>query len=303
MRKKSSKELSAQLNLILCLLMSLGMLLAVMVSVNIFAPLTKNHMLLILTGKEKVANPLEDGRFKLMASVLQNIPLIGGIVLTVIHIWKKPLSELGLTSLKLNWKDALTGLLLGFAGITIALICLLASGSVSITSFTGSQYGVTIFLSFLSYILVAFGEEILARGGCMLALKPSHNRRLILLFPSIIFAAMHFGNEGVTPLAIINLTGFGLYASYCFYRSDNIWLPIGFHLTWNFVQGNVYGFHVSGTTNYSLVKMKIIKETIFTGGAFGPEGGLGVTIALIIMFVITYFYYKNRPASSFMTAD
>lgn len=298
--KKKSKTLTSLLNFTLCLLISLGILLVVIVSVNLLAVITKNHMLLIFLGEEKARNPMETGLFALIAGLLQNTAIIAGTIITTLHIWKKPISALGLTNLKKEWKDLVVGLLLGFIGITIALICLLVSGSVKITGFT-TQYTASIFLCFLGYIAVAFGEEILSRGGLMLALKESHRPGLILSFPSLIFGCLHLGNDGISPLAFINLIGFGLYASYCFYRSGNIWLTIGFHLTWNFVQGNVYGFYVSGTKDYSFANLKIVKETIFTGGEFGPEGGLGVTIALILMFIVTKIYYRNRPASTFMT--
>lgn len=294
-----TNKLTPLLRFILCLILTLGSMLILMGSFTLLAYLTKNDFMLTMVGLKTTTDPIKRAFTLLAASLVQNTALVAGPVITTLCIWKKNLSGLGLTSLKQDWKDILTGLFLGFAGITIALICLMASGSAKITGVT-TKYTTVISICFLSYVAVALGEEILSRGGLMLALKESKNPLLILGLPSLVFGFMHLGNEGVTPLAIINLVGFGLYASYCFYRSGNIYLPIGFHFAWNFVQGNIYGFHVSGIQNYSSLKLDIVKENIFTGGAFGPEGGLGVTIALILIFILTRFYYRNRSESPFM---
>lgn len=137
----------------------------------------------------------------------------------------------------------------------------------------------------------------------MLALRETKSKVMILAIPAVVFGLMHLGNNGISVMAVINLILYGLLAGYCFYRSGNIWLPAGFHITWNFVQGNVYGFSVSGFRTSSFTKTVVVKETPFTGGAFGPEGGIGVTIALVIIFVGVYYYYRNRPASAFMEQD
>jgi hypothetical protein len=61
------------------------------------------------------------------------------------------------------------------------------------------------------------------------------------------------------------------------------------HLTWNLVQGNVYGFPVSGKTPFATTVIAIEQggPDVWTGGAFGPEGGLlGILATVIGMFAI-----------------
>lgn len=292
-------KLSGLLKACLCLILSLGFMVVLLVGFIMITVISNNSFLLIVAGKEQTGNALIKGLAMLLGGIIQNVPFILAPIILTLLVWKKKWSDLGYTSLKNDWKDFVMGILMGTFGITIALAFLLGSGSVEITGFTG-QYSKAIFMFFLGYIWVGFGEETLCRGGLMLALRETKSKALIIVAPAVVFGALHLGNNGVSVLAVINLVGFGLFAGYCFYRSGNIWLPIGFHIAWNFVQGNVYGFHVSGTTNYSFVKLKVLKETIFTGGEFGPEGGLGVTIALIVVFVLVRVYYRNRSDSVFM---
>lgn len=292
-------KLSGLLRACLCLIMTLGLMLVMLVGFTIIAVISKNDFLLIAAQQKQTSDVVLKSVAVLAGSVVQNIPFILAPSILTLFIWKMKWSDLGYTSLKSDWKDFFTGILLGMVGITIAWIFLLGSGSVKIIGVTG-QYLKAVFLYFLGYIWVGFGEETFCRAGLMLALRETKSKALIIGAPAVVFGALHLGNPGISVLAFLNLVGFGLFAGYYFYRSGNIWLPIGFHIAWNFVQGNVYGFHVSGTTNYSIVESKVLKETVFTGGEFGPEGGLGVTIALIVMYVLAKVYYRKRPESEFM---
>lgn len=296
---KNSK-LKGILNLILCLGVAMALFLVIMLSISVLGMVLGWESLVnYLNGTSVVENtPFENTLLDIVLSSAQNSSFILGTSLVALLIWKKKLKDLGLTNLKKNGKDLLVGLLVGIGGITVVFLLLMITGSVTVAS-VSTEYLSVVLLSFISYIGVGFGEEILSRGGFMLALKGTRSKLLIILVPSVIFGLMHMGNNGISVLALTNLFLFGLLASYCFYRSGNIWFPIGMHITWNYFQGNIFGFRVSGTTNYSLVNLTIVKENIFTGGEFGPEGGIGVTVALILMFLVVRFYYRNLGQNLF----
>ena len=61
-----------------------------------------------------------------------------------------------------------------------------------------------------------------------------------------------------------------------------LWLPIGIHFTWNFVQGFVLGLPVSGlVAPVSVVKAKVAGKAWLTGASYGPEGGLLTTLVIV----------------------
>lgn len=83
-------------------------------------------------------------------------------------------------------------------------------------------------------------------------------------------------------------------------KSGNVWMPIGFHITWNYFQGYVLGFQVSGNDVMGIYQLDNIGNSFFNGGTFGPEGGIIVTVILIITFIIVGAYYKDKNIDDFL---
>lgn len=293
-----SEKTKGLLKACLCLSLSLGGMIICVLLFGGIAQVSGNEFIAGIFSNAGGKGTLETAMGNMIGAIVQDTALIAVPILLALYGWKNKMSDLGITSLRKDGKDFLVGILAGTGGITIALVCLLASGSVKITGVSTKYIG-EVCLGLLSYIVVGFAEEIFNRGGLMLALRQTKSKVLIIGIQAVIFGIMHLGNTGVSIWAVINLILFGVFAGSCFYRSGNIWMPIGFHIAWNFVQGNVYGFHVSGMTDSSLMSMEIVKETVFTGGIFGPEGGLGVTISLVLLMIFANRYFRNRPKSVF----
>ena len=81
------------------------------------------------------------------------------------------------------------------------------------------------------------------------------------------------------------------------YRTKQLWLSIGLHIGWNFFEGVVFGFPVSGLDIYPLLRIKVTGPELWTGGAFGPEAGLIVLPSLIVGAVLIYLFSKNRDGN------
>ena len=98
-------------------------------------------------------------------------------------------------------------------------------------------------------------------------------------------------NPGATAITIFGTGLGGLMYGVAFLGGRNIWLPVGLHFGWNFFQGNIFGFPVSGTIEQSLIVQETVGADLWTGGAYGPEAGLigmasrFVVIALLLMYL------------------
>ena len=120
----------------------------------------------------------------------------------------------------------------------------------------------------------------------------SMNRYVALSISSVIFMSIHLLNPNVNFLSVINLFLAGIVLGIYYIHKPNLWLPIGMHLTWNFFQGPIFGFEVSGIETKSIIGQSIKGNEIITGGAFGFEGSIIATILIVTMILYLDKKYK-----------
>jgi phosphoglycolate phosphatase len=118
---------------------------------------------------------------------------------------------------------------------------------------------------------------------------------LATLVSSLFFGMLHSINPNASPLGVLNicLAGFLLSAGYLY--TGQLALPIGLHISWNFFLGSVFGFPVSGTLWQSGAVIRILQDgpERWTGGAFGPEGGLLGSLTILLGIGVIWFW-KGR---------
>ena len=148
-------------------------------------------------------------------------------------------------------------------------------------------------LLFVSLILLfgAVGEEMLFRGYGFQVLVKAIGPFATILPTAVLFGLAHSSNPGFTWIALLNTVLWGIVLGYAFLRSGDLWLPIGLHFGWNWtlpLMGvNLSGFTM-GITGYSM-HWKI--GALWSGGAYGPEGGLLATAVVVALF----FYLQHAP--------
>ncbi len=158
--------------------------------------------------------------------------------------------------------------------------------------------GVLIVLS--GWIVQGGAEEVLFRGWTLPVLGARYRPWVGLAVSSLMFAAMHGLNNGLNWLALINLALFGLFAALYALREGSIWGISALHSAWNWVQGNILGFDVSGLEagGVTLWNFKTQGPDWITGGAFGPEGGVAVTAVLLIGIAAILFWPSRSRRGS-----
>ena len=77
-------------------------------------------------------------------------------------------------------------------------------------------------------------------------------------------------------------------------KSGHLWLGIGFHISWNFFQGCVFGFGVSGISTPSVAVTELTGSPLLNGGAFGPEGSIVSTVVLLAAIAATLWCGEIR---------
>ena len=227
----------------------------------------------------------------------QEIVLILTPILSWKVLFKKDLSLIGLKALnKKEVKNLILGSVMGIAAITLAFILIIISKSgVLVNSLIEPRFSLSLVVYFILFIFVGFAEELLSRGYIIGAMEVSSNNKLFAVMVSaVIFSLMHYGNNGFSLIPFLNIFLVGILFGFMYVKTKSIWLSTGFHITWNFFQGCIYGMPVSGITTPKLYEMTFVGNSILNGGTFGPEGGLIVTMVIILMLVSLIFLIKNK---------
>jgi len=100
-----------------------------------------------------------------------------------------------------------------------------------------------------------------------------------VLFSSVVYAALHSGNNAVSLLAMTNLFLAGILLALAYARYERLWFPIGIHLGWNLLSGPILGYNVSGYASSATVLRTIGRGSPWlTGGMFGIEGSVWIVV-------------------------
>lgn len=179
------------------------------------------------------------------------------------------------------------GLLLGFVMLSLPALACVGMGCAALVPANDIAWGMII-LYFLGFLVQGLSEEIFCRSFLMVSLSRGHKPWLCIMVNALMFASLHIFNPGITPLALLNLTLFGVFASIYTLRRGSIWGIAAIHSIWNFAQGNIYGVAVSGMGNNPTILQWSSESDAWyiNGGSFGLEGGLAVTLVLVISTLV-----------------
>lgn len=223
-------------------------------------------------------------------------------------IEKRSLSSIGFN--KNNWlKKYSLGFLIGLAMMSIIVLILLPFGYITIEKNPIQPVGVSAIASVLvilfGWIIQGATEEIVTRGWLLNILSTKYNIGVGLLISSTLFGLMHLTNPNVNYIAVINIILVGLFYGLYVIKTNDLWAVCGMHSAWNFAQGNIFGFKVSGldVSVGSLIDLNLVGSDFVTGGIFGPEAGITATFILlasigILLFIDKKRYFSNKPLKS-----
>lgn len=210
----------------------------------------------------------------------------------VLWLRKRPLTSLGL-SVEGRGKDLLAGMAFAAMLYAVGFGISLLSGAVEVTGVNFQP--ASLLLSFTFFLLVAIAEELAVRGFILgRMLDGGVNKYGALVISSLLFSLMHIFNPNFAFLPFLNifLAGLLLGASYIFTR--NLCFPITLHWFWNWLQGPVLGYEVSGNDfGTSLLTLHVSQANILNGGTFGFEGSIICTVLMIAGTLLIIRHYAK----------
>lgn len=218
------------------------------------------------------------------------------------------ISEAGLRVSKRWWKELVLGVLLGFLAMGFIFLVLFFGNGLTITGFgwesvSSAFWFWPVFVFLIQMACVGFYEEIISRSYLIVNLKegfsgesvsPATATIFAIVFSSGIFGLAHAANPNVTSFALVNIVLAGVMLALPYVLTGRLAYSIGLHFAWNFAQGGIFGFRVSGlSVRNSVIQIQQGGTEWWTGGTFGPEGGLLGTLTILLLAAATVFIIKK----------
>ena len=212
------------------------------------------------------------------------LALLGAFKVMTRMFERKPLGMVGL-ALHPAWaKELCVGLGIGaimmvLVGVAEALLAVTRFASSPLPASTELAYGGGLFLILF---ISAINEELVFRGYPFQKLVESLGPPGAVALASVCFGLVHLGNPDHTLFSTLNTMLVGVPLSIAYLRTRALWMPVGMHFAWNYVQGFVFGLPVSGfRLPATLFDARVHGGEWLTGSTYGPEGGLLCTMVVV----------------------
>lgn len=236
--------------------------------------------------------------YVVLTMLFSTVTLIAGAVMYCRLIEKRPLRTMGLVRGNILGEYAI-GLGAGAAMAAVSVGICAAAGVMSIKGFS-PHAGWIILMYFIGFMIQGMSEELLLRGYFMVSMARGRSLYPAVFISSAVFALMHILNPGITLMGMVNIFLFGVFAAVYVIKRGNLWGAAAMHTMWNFSLANILGIEVSGMEIKSSVFVTETSKAAewLHGGAFGSEGGLGMTVVLAAGLVILCLIPSNKQKTA-----
>lgn len=218
------------------------------------------------------------------------------ILLMIRFIDKRSLTDM--LKIRFSLKQFSYGSALGAGLMILVTVILVSMNQVGLGK--GNFHVPSMIFLLLFYLFVALYEELLYRGyllGYYIKQMPVY---LSVVLSALVFALVHMANRNFSAMALVNILLVGIILGLIRIRGNSLWAPIGLHFLWNFFQGPVFGFSVSGSPRTHGIFMVWIRgNENLTGGSFGPEASV-ITLFIFLALAgwLSYLHFLQKPKTA-----
>lgn len=206
---------------------------------------------------------------------LLNIAVQIGLALAAIAIYfaygklieRREVSELSSQGMGREWG---LGILIGVGLYSACAVALMFLGYYRVEGFNPVAFALpALALAIKSGVF----EELIFRGVLHQSVETVFGSWAGIVAASFVFGFLHLLNPAATLAGAIYISiEAGLLLSAAYMVTRRLWICIGFHMGWNFVQEGIYSGVVSGgPAEPGLLKATIEGPALWTGGNFGME--------------------------------
>jgi membrane protease YdiL (CAAX protease family) len=238
------------------------------------------------------------------------------LILGGIYLEHRSLNEIGLGGSR-AWLNLLSGFFYAAILFSIIIGVMALNGWYRIASIASASDLPGILLpSLWLFFCAAALEELLFRGIIFRLLEHSFGSWIALVLSALVFGLSHLQSPHATLAGALAIAmSAGILAGLAYILTHNLWLIIGLHWGWNLFEATVFGIPTSGRSFAGIFHPFLTGPVLWTGGTFGPEAGLLVTIACLLIAIpllivtirskkyITPAWMRPAPAGSAQTPE
>lgn len=225
----------------------------------------------------------------LPGAIASAVVAVAGYWILMRLLRQRPVAEMGGPGIL---KELGVGLALGAALIALVFAVLAIVGAYRIVQ-VGWNGGILVGLGV--GIMAGFAEEILFRGVILRLLEAWLGSWWALGITSAVFGLPHLLNSEASLFGAIAIAlEAGILMGACFMLTRRLWLAIGLHIAWNFVQGGIFGSDISGAgTGRGLFEASFSGPDLITGGDMGIEASIVAIVvcmtAGLVMLLLAHY--------------
>jgi hypothetical protein len=239
------------------------------------------------------------------ATSVQNLLLILAAVITsaiCLRLFERyPVRSIGYQLHVGWWRDYLIGAVMAAMMMSVIVGIEWSAGFLSLrwSAISANDLLYSLVVSLVFFSIAGAFEEIICRGYPLQTMLRDLHPAWGVLVMSTLFSLAHAGNPNVSTLGLFNTILAGVWLAVAYLKTRSLWLCTSLHWSWNWTMSAVYGLNVSGLEG-------IVKGSLFTsqqtgpewltGGAYGPEGGLIVTVVILAFTVLLWRARWLAPA-------
>jgi CAAX protease family protein len=194
------------------------------------------------------------------------------------------------------------GLAIGAGGLVVGAALQLLPGWLTFRpdSGTTAQWAGTLLRDLGLFGIAAAAEEAVFRGYPFQLLVRAVGAPVAVAVGSALFARAHMDNPNITAFGTVNIFLAGVLLSTAFLLTKSLWFATAIHLGWNWSMASLIDLPVSGFEIFDtpLYEAYLSGPVWFTGGNFGPEGGLSGTIGIAVALAAVLWYRRRHPLTA-----
>src|SRR5690348_1384980 len=220
------------------------------------------------------------------------------------RIERRTVADYGLPAQRAFGKAFWQGAIIGFVAMTVLLSSLRLAGvfhfgSLALHGAAIWKYGA---LWGMAFLVVGFAEEYSVRGYPLFTVTTGFGFWPAAILLSVCFGALHLGNGGESWIGALGAGSAGFLFCFILRRTGDLWMAIGFHMSWDWAETFFYGVPDSGQVAPGhMLNPSFHGAKILTGGSVGPEGSILCFMVLALCWIFFHFWlpeakYPNPAA-------